>query len=100
MSTQKYVGIYKDGAGGLTPMGRTVMDAWVFEIIPVSETCEGWDFSRMEELAGKVSAAWIQYENTPRNLPDDLRMRHAMLYEQARMRGENVSWDPNIDGDD
>lgn len=100
MSGQKYAGIYNDKTGGLTPHGRVVMDAWVFEIIPVSETCEGWDASQMEELSGKVSAAWLQYENSPRNLPDDLRMRHAMLYEQARMRGESVSWDSNIDGDD
>lgn len=100
MPEQKYAGIYNDEAGGLTPIGRVVMDAWVFEIIPVSETCEGWDSDQMEELSSKVSAAWQQYENSPRNLPDDLRMRHAMLYEQARMRGEGISWDPNIDGDD
>ncbi|HEU4709308.1 MAG TPA: hypothetical protein VFS17_08350 [Methylophilaceae bacterium] len=100
MSTQNYPGIYKDEAGGLTPMGRTVMDAWVFEIIPTSETCEGWDLSRMDALARQVADKWAEFDNSPRNLPDDYRMRHAMLYEQARMRGEGVEWDPTIDGDD
>jgi hypothetical protein len=100
MPLQTYPGIYKDEAGGLTPFGRIVMDAWVFEIIPSAETCEGWDTSRMEELTSKVAAAWAQYDNEPRNLPDDLRMRHAMLYEQAMRRGDEAKWDPNIDGDD
>lgn len=100
MPQQTYPGIYNDEAGKLTHYGRTVMDAWVFEIIPTSETCEGWDFFRMKELSNKVAAVWLQYDNEPRNLPDDYRMRHAMLYEQARMRGEKAIWDPNIDGDD
>ena len=100
MAEHNYPGIYNDEAGGLTPFGRTVMDAWVFEIIPISETCAGWNASQMEALSAKVAVAWAQYDNEPRNLPDDYRMRHAMLYEQARMRGEGVEWDPNIDGDD
>ena len=100
MSIQTYCGIYNDEAGGLTSHGRIVMDAWVFEIIPSTEPCEGWNSSRMEALSNKVAAAWAQYDNEPRNLPDDLRMRHAMIYEQARARGGRVEWDPNIDGDD
>ena len=100
MAEHNYPGIYNDEAGGLTPFGRTVMDAWVFEIIPSSECCEGWDASRMEELSSKVATVWAQYDNEPRNLPDDLRMRHAMLYEQAMRRGDQAKWDPNIDGDD
>jgi len=54
----------------------------------------------MQELSNKVAAAWARYDNEPRNLPDDLRMRHAMIYEQARTRGGRAEWDPNIDGDD
>lgn len=100
MSMQSYCGVYNDEAGGLTSLGRIVMDAWVFEIIPGSETCEGWDASRMEALSNQVAAVWVQYDNEPRNLPDDLRMRHAMIYERARMRGEQAEWDSNIDGDD
>lgn len=100
MSIQTYCGIYKDEAGGLTPLGRIVMDAWVFEIIPASEPCEGWDAARMQELSNRVTAAWASFDNDPRNLPDDLRMRHAMIYEQALARGGRAEWDPNIDGDD
>ena len=100
MPEQIYAGIYDDESGGLSPTGRIIMDAWVFEIIPVSETCEGWNSSQVEELSRKVAAAWQQYDSSPRNLPDDMRMRHAMMYQQAKMRGERVVWDPNIDGDE
>ena len=101
MAEQTYQGIYNDEAGGLTPYGRTVMDAWVFEIIPPAETCAGWSACDMEDLSRKVAAAWARYDNEPRNLPDDLRMRHAMIYEQAhKLGGEIPTWDPDIDGDD
>lgn len=100
MPEHKCAGIYNDETGELTTFGQVVMDAWVFEIIPASENCEGWDDSRMQALSDEVSAAWQPYENSPRNLPDDLRMRHAMIHEQARMHGERPDWDENIDGDD
>ncbi|HZV97575.1 MAG TPA: hypothetical protein VFF74_01160 [Methylophilaceae bacterium] len=97
---QKYAGIYNDNAGGLTNLGRIVMDAWVFEIIPMSETCEGWDAVQMQNLYDKVFAAWEPYGGMPGNLPDDLRMRHAMIYESATKRGQATDWDSTIDGDD
>lgn len=97
---KKYVGIYNDEAGGLTDFGRVVMDAWVFEIIPSSETCAGWDETQMQSLAEQVAAAWARYDNAPANLPEDLRMRHALIYEHAMMRGRDAGWDPELSGED
>src|SRR4051794_7917166 len=100
MTAQAYEGIYNDEASGLTRLGRIVMDAWVFEIINSSETCAGWDAVRMQALEQQVAAAWAIYDNKASNLPDDLRMRHAMIYEHAMMRGQDQGWDATIDGDD
>lgn len=100
MTTQIYAGIYNDEAGGMTHFGRIVMDAWVFEIIPGSETCEGWDGHRMQSLAQKVAVAWAPYDNSASNMPEDLRMRHALTYEHARMRGQDAGWDPSIEGEE
>ena len=42
MTAQHYVGIDQDKDGGLTNLGRIVRDAWVFGILPETETCSGW----------------------------------------------------------
>jgi hypothetical protein len=84
----------------LTETSRIILDAWVFEIIPASETCKDWDAAQLKTLANQVAAAWTPYGNEPGNLPDDLRTRRAMLYEHAKRHTENIDWDPNIDGDD
>lgn len=97
---QKYVGIYNDQAGGMTHLGRVVMDAWVFEIIPMTETCEGWDAAQMQNLYEKVFAAWVPYDNLPSNLPEDYRMRHAMIYKKAMERGRDSNWNPELGEDD
>ena len=36
-----YIGIDKDTNGGMTHLGRIVMDGWLFGFIPESETCAG-----------------------------------------------------------
>ena len=50
MTKQHYAGIDQDENGGLTHLGRMVRDAWVFGILPESETCAGWDGSQMQNL--------------------------------------------------
>lgn len=39
MSEQVYSGVDQDEDGGLTPLGRIVIDAWVFGILPEREMC-------------------------------------------------------------
>ena len=47
MTIQTYVGVNEDTNAGLTHLGRMVRDAWVFGILPETETCAGWDSARM-----------------------------------------------------
>ena len=82
MNEQFYVGINKDTHGGLTHLGRIVIDAWIFGILPESETCAGWSQSQMQNLYEKVYAAWEPYAHLPSRLPADLQQRHIKLYSE------------------
>lgn len=97
---KRYVGIDNEEAGRLTDSARIVMDAWVFEIIPGTETCSDWDELQMRNLAEKVAVAWAQFDNDSANLPEDLRMRHAMIYEHARMRDRDAGWNLELSGEE
>ncbi len=100
MTQQFYVGIDNDNKGGLTHLGRMVRDAWVFGIIPETETCEGWDGARMQGLYEKVYAAWEPYAHIPSRLPDDLCAKHTALYEQAIVKARTDGWDAELGEDE
>ena len=100
MTQQFYVGINNDDKGGLTHLGRMVRDAWVFGIIPETETCEGWDGARMQGLYEKVYAAWEPYAHIPSRLPDELRAKHTALYEQAIVKARDTGWDAELGEDE
>ena len=100
MTQQLYAGIDKDEKGGLTHLGRVVRDAWVFDILPETETCEGWGFARMQNLYEQVYAAWEPYAHLPSRLPDNLRERHARLYAQAITAARNKGWDAELGEDE
>ena len=51
---KRYVGLDKDRAGVMTPTGNIIRDAWVFGLIPETETCEGWTIQGIEDLYDKV----------------------------------------------
>ncbi len=97
MSTaQTYAGVDRDEHGGLTHMGRMVRDAWVFGILPETETCAGWDAARMQNLYEKVYAAWEPYAHLPSRLPEELRARHARIYGVAISTARDKGWDPEL----
>lgn len=100
MTQQLYVGIDKDEKGGLTHLGRIVRDAWVFDLLPETETCVGWDFARMQNLYEKVYAAWAPYAHLPSRLPDGLRERHTRLYAQAISAARDKGWDAELGEDE
>jgi hypothetical protein len=100
MATQTYVGIDRDTNGGLTHMGRIVRDAWVFGILPETETCAGWDSARMQNLYEQVYAAWEPYAHLPSRLPDWLRERHSTLYARAITTARNEGWNAELGEDD
>ncbi|MGE5026915.1 MAG: hypothetical protein ACM3JK_00420 [Betaproteobacteria bacterium] len=100
MTQPTYVGIHKDEKGGLTHLGRMVRDAWVFGLLPESETCAGWDHARMQNLYEQVYAAWEPYAHLPSRLPEDLRERHTRLYAQAITAARNQGWDAELGEDE
>lgn len=100
MALQTYAGIDQDTNGGLTHLGRMVRDAWVFGLLPETETCAGWDAARMQNLHEKVYAAWEPYAHLPSRLPDELRERHARLYAAAITSARGQGWDAELGEDD
>ena len=101
MPEQKsYVGIDKDINGGMTDTGKIIRDAWVFGLIPETETCAGWSYGRIEQLYDQVSKAWEPYGQLASKLPDDLRERHARIYATAVQGAREQGWNPELDDED
>lgn len=92
-----YDGIDKDPVEAMNPTGNIVRDAWVFGIIPESETCAGWSIQRIEALYDQTSKAWEPYGHMPSRLPPELRERHARIYGEAIARARAAGWDPERD---
>ena len=95
-----YAGIDKDVDGGLTSIGKIVRDAWVFEVLPETETCEGWDLGRMDVLLHQVNDEWDKYGCMVSNLPDELRERHNRIYAEAIERAKKSGWGGEKETDD
>lgn len=100
MAEQFYVGIDQDENEGLTHLGRIVRDAWVFGILPETETCTGWSHTQMQVLYEKVHHAWEPYAHLPSRLPDELRERHSQLYAQAIANAKKKGWNTELKDDD
>ena len=83
MNDRRYVGIDKDPQGAMNPTGNIIRDAWVFGLIPETETCEGWNTRGIEDLYEKVTQAWEPFAHLPSRLPPDLRERHQRIYSTA-----------------
>lgn len=100
MTLKVYDGIDQDEKSGLTHLGRIVRDAWIFGILPETQTCAGWDGARMQALYEQVYAAWEPYAHLPSRLPDALRERHTKLYAEAIANARNNGWDAELDDDE
>ncbi|MFZ5503260.1 MAG: hypothetical protein ACOY3V_07025 [Pseudomonadota bacterium] len=100
MTIQTYVGIDRDNNGGLTHLGRMVRDAWVFGILPETETCAGWDSARMQNLYERVFAAWEPYAHLPSRLPGELREKHARFYAQGIKTARAEGWSAELGEDE
>ena len=95
MDSQNYVGLYDDKYGGMTHLGQIIKDAWLFGIMPETETGKGWDQGQMQIVYDKVSVEWQKYGHLPSLLPPDLRERHMRIYQDAINRAKAAGWDPD-----
>ncbi|MCU7810587.1 MAG: hypothetical protein KZQ77_05050, partial [Candidatus Thiodiazotropha sp. (ex Notomyrtea botanica)] len=77
MAEKRYHGIDKDPNGAMNPTGNIIRDAWVFGIIPETETCEGWLVQGIDTLYDKVTKEWEKYGLLVSNLPPELAERHS-----------------------
>jgi hypothetical protein len=100
MNRQKnYVGVEHDHHG-MTMIGTIIRDAWVFGLLPETETCMGWSGDRLDALYEQVSRAWEPYGHSVSALPEDLRARHTRIYDAAVRRARAAGWDPELGDDD
>ena len=95
-----YVGIMNDDNGGMTSIGKIIRDAWVFGLIPETETCEGWNLARVNALLQEVNAEWDKYGCLVSHLPDDLRERHQRIHDDAIARAKTEGWSGEMETDD
>lgn len=87
-----YVGIHNDAHGGMSSAGKVVRDAWVFSLIPESETCEGWDLARLNALSQQVNEEWDKYGCMVSKLPEELFTRHQRIYNAAIETAKSSGW--------
>ena len=89
---KRYVGIDNEINSGMTPTAKIIRDAWVFELIPETETCEGWMAAGLEDLWRKVNAEWEKHGFLVGNLPRDLRERLLRIHNDAMDRARASGW--------
>ncbi len=100
MADKRYDGIDKDPTGAMNPTGNIIRDAWVFGLIPETETCAGWTLQGIDALYDKVSREWDKYGHLVSNLPPELRERHQRIYAEAVERARALGWNPELDDED
>jgi hypothetical protein len=99
-SERTYVGIYDDQYGGMTMLGGLVKDAWVFGLLPETETCQGWTHGAMEALGAKVQVEWEKYGYRVNGLPEAIRQLHERIHAAAILRARAQGWDPGSEEDE
>jgi len=95
-----YVGIENDVNGGMTTIGKMVRDAWVFGVIPETETCQGWNFAGIDALLDKVNKEWDKYGCLVSNLPEELFERHQKIHSEAIEKARAAGWRGEHETDD
>jgi len=90
-----YPGLENDVSGGMTMIGKVIRDAWVFGILPETQTCKDWEISRIDGIHQQVNDEWDKYGCMVSNLPDELRERHKRIYDDAIAQAKSQGWDPD-----
>jgi len=96
----KYIGINNDLHGGMTNIGKIIRDAWVFGLIPETETCKGWTVQGIDALLDKVNVEWDKYGCLVSCLPEDLFKRHQQIHNIALEKAKASGWSGEVETDD
>ena len=100
MVQKQYIGIDQDPHGAMNPTGNIVRDAWVFGLIPETETCAGWTGQRVDALYDQVTKEWERYGPRVSHLPTELAEKHRRIYDAAVARARDLGWDPELGEND
>jgi hypothetical protein len=95
-----YVGIDNEVNGGMTTIGKLIRDAWVFGLIPETETCEGWNYAGIDALLDQVNAEWDKYGCLVSHLPPELYERHQKIHGDAMKKARESGWRGEHETDD
>lgn len=95
-----YIGIQDEVNGGMTVIGKLIRDAWVFGVIEETETCAGWDLSRVDALLHKVNEEWDKYGCMVSSLPPELFEKHQRIHNKALEEARAVGWSGEVETDD
>ena len=95
-----YVGIDNEVNGGMTTIGKLIRDAWVFGLIPETETCEGWNYAGIDALLDKVNKEWDKYGCLVSHLPPELYERHQKIHGDAMKKARESGWRGEHETDD
>ncbi len=94
--TRAYPGIDQDKYGGMSDVGKIIRDAWVFGLLPETETCAGWNYGALQQLYDQVYAAWEEYGHLVSRLPPELLERHGRIHGEAVKRAKALGWSPDL----
>ena len=97
---KKYPGIHNAPQGAMNTTGNIIRDAWIFGLIPETETCEGWTVQRVDALYEQVSKAWEPFGHMVSQLPRELAEKHRRVYGDAVKTARNKGWDPELGEND
>ena len=95
-----YVGVDNDVNGGMTTIGKIIRDAWVFGLIPETETCKNWNLAGIDALLQKVNTEWDKYGCLVSHLPEDMFQRHQRIHGEATVKARAAGWCGEHETDD
>ena len=84
----------------MTYLGGLVKDAWIFGLLPETQTCQGWTHGAMEALGVKVQAEWEKHGFKVNDLPEAIRLAHERIHAEAIIRARAQGWDPGSEEDE
>lgn len=96
----RYIGLNNEINGGMTTIGKIIRDAWVFGLIPETETCENWNLAGIDALLDKVNAEWDKYGCMVSQLPEELYQRHQKIHGEAARRAREAGWSGEVETGD
>ncbi len=100
MAVKQYEGIHNDPTGAMNATGNIIRDAWVFGLIPETESCAGWRVEGIQDLYDKVTREWEKYGHLVSNLPPQLAEKHRRIYQEAIEAAKRKGWDPELRDED